>query len=134
MLRSTAGGLGLLLIVAGGIFLGQGGGLIGGSFMTGRGLGGHRRRDDRVRHLLARRGQVSRLGSEAMTELDEIRLACPSPERVRSSKRSARAVRTLHGCGVPIALRHRIIRHSDVFWRCRARKEGRSIAGYTAGG
>ena len=37
MLRSIAGGLGLLLIVVGGIFLGQGGGLIGGSFMTGRG-------------------------------------------------------------------------------------------------
>jgi hypothetical protein len=37
MLRSIAGGLGLLLIVVGGIFLGQGGGLIGGSFMAGRG-------------------------------------------------------------------------------------------------
>jgi hypothetical protein len=35
--RSIAGGLGLLLIVVGGIFLGQGGGLIGGSFMTGGG-------------------------------------------------------------------------------------------------
>ena len=35
-------------------------------------------------------------GSEAMTELDEIRLACPSPERVRSSKKSTRAVGTLH--------------------------------------
>ena len=34
MLRSIAGGLGLLLIVVGGIFLGQGVGLIGGSFMT----------------------------------------------------------------------------------------------------
>ena len=37
MLRGIAGGLGLLLIVVGGIFLGQGVGLIGGSFMTGRG-------------------------------------------------------------------------------------------------
>jgi len=37
MLRSLAGGLGLLPIVIGGIFLGQGVGLIGGSFMTGRG-------------------------------------------------------------------------------------------------
>ena len=37
MLCSIAGGLGLLPIVVGGIFLGQGGGLIGGSFMTGRG-------------------------------------------------------------------------------------------------
>ena len=37
MLRRIAGGLGPLLIVVGGIFLGQGGGLIGGSFMTGRG-------------------------------------------------------------------------------------------------
>jgi hypothetical protein len=37
MLRRIAGGLGLLLIVVGGIFLGQGVGLIGGSFMTGRG-------------------------------------------------------------------------------------------------
>jgi hypothetical protein len=37
MLRSIAGGLGLLLIVVGGIFLGQGVELIGGSFMTGRG-------------------------------------------------------------------------------------------------
>ena len=36
MLRTIAGGLGLLLIVVGGIFLG-GRGLIGGSFMTGRG-------------------------------------------------------------------------------------------------
>ncbi len=34
MLRRIAGGLGPLLIVVGGIFLGQGGGLIGGSFMT----------------------------------------------------------------------------------------------------
>jgi hypothetical protein len=39
MLRSIAGGLGLLLIVVGGIFLGQGVGLIGDSFMTGRGGG-----------------------------------------------------------------------------------------------
>ena len=38
-------------------------------------VGGHRRRDDRDRHLLARRGQVSRPGSESMTELDEIRRA-----------------------------------------------------------
>jgi hypothetical protein len=33
--------------------------------------------------LLAAAG-VSRPGSEAITELDEIRLAWPSPERVRS--------------------------------------------------
>ena len=69
-----------------------------------------------------------------MTELDEIRLACPSPERVRSLKRSTRAVGTLHERCVPIVLRHRLIRRSDVFWRCREREEGRSIAGYTAGG
>jgi hypothetical protein len=37
MLRCIAGGLGLVLIVVGGIFLGEGGGLIGGSFVTGRG-------------------------------------------------------------------------------------------------
>ena len=37
MLRGMAGGLGLLLIVVGGILLGQGVGLIGGSFMTGPG-------------------------------------------------------------------------------------------------
>jgi hypothetical protein len=36
-LRGIAGGLGLLLIVVSGIFLGHGVGLIGGSFMTGRG-------------------------------------------------------------------------------------------------
>jgi hypothetical protein len=35
MLRRIASVLGLLLIVVGGIFLGHGGGLIGGSFMTG---------------------------------------------------------------------------------------------------
>ena len=34
MLRGIAGGLALLLIVVGAISLGQGGGLIGGSFMT----------------------------------------------------------------------------------------------------
>jgi hypothetical protein len=37
MLRGIAGGLGPLLIVVGGIIVGQGGGRIGGSFMTGRG-------------------------------------------------------------------------------------------------
>ena len=37
MLRGIARGLGLLLIVVGGIILGQGVGLIGGSFMTGHG-------------------------------------------------------------------------------------------------
>ena len=37
MLRRIAGGLGPLLIVVGGIIVGQGGGRIGGSFMTGRG-------------------------------------------------------------------------------------------------
>ena len=37
MLRRIAGGLGPLLIVVGSIIVGQGGGRIGGSFMTGRG-------------------------------------------------------------------------------------------------
>ena len=37
MLRGIAGGLGLLLIVVVGTLLGQGVGLIGGSFMTGLG-------------------------------------------------------------------------------------------------
>ena len=37
VLRGIVGGGGLLLVLVGGIFVGQGVGLIGGSYMTGRG-------------------------------------------------------------------------------------------------
>jgi hypothetical protein len=96
MLRSIAGGLGRLLIVVGGIFLGQGVELIGGSFMTGRGrwaVTGVVMIAFGICLLAAARYRDR--GPRAMTELDEIRLAWPSPERVRSSKRSPRAVGTL---------------------------------------
>jgi hypothetical protein len=36
ILRGASGGLGLALLVAGAVFLGQGVGWIGGSFMTGK--------------------------------------------------------------------------------------------------
>src|SRR6476660_3908941 len=80
MLRGTARGLGLLLIVVGGIILGQGVGLIGGSFMTGCGrwaVTGAVMIAIGICLLAA--GHVSRPGSEAMTELDEIRAESPTP-------------------------------------------------------
>src|SRR6185295_15543811 len=96
MLRGIAGGLGPLLIVVGGIIVGQGGGRIGGSFMTGRGrwavTGGVM---IAVGICLLAAGQVSRPGSEAMTESRRDPSGLPLPERVRASKRSTRAVGTL---------------------------------------
>ena len=80
MFRGIAGGLGLLLIVVGGIILGQGVGLIGGSFMTGHGrwaVTGAVMIAIGICLLAA--GHVSRPGSEAMTELDEIRAESPTP-------------------------------------------------------
>ena len=80
MLRGIARGLGLLLIVVGGIILGQGVGLIGGSFMTGHGrwavTGGVM---IAIGICLLAAGHVSRPGSEAMTELDEIRAESTNP-------------------------------------------------------
>ena len=92
MLRSIARGLGLLLIVVGGIFLGQGVGLIGGSFMTGRGrwavTGGVM---IAIGICLLAAGHVSRPGSEAMTELDEIRAEStnPAPKPARTAAEPA---------------------------------------------
>ena len=76
MLRSMVGGFVSLLIVVGGFFLAPGWDLIGGSFHDRPWtVASDRRRDDRDRDLLARRGQVSRRGYEVMMELDEIRQA-----------------------------------------------------------
>jgi hypothetical protein len=67
------------------MFLGQGVGLIGVSFRTGRGrwpvTGGV---VIAIGICLLAAARYRDRGSEAMMELDEIRLAWPSPERVRS--------------------------------------------------
>jgi hypothetical protein len=83
--------------------------------------------------LLAAAG-VSRPGSEAITELDEIRLAWPSPECVRSSTRSSerreRYITRRANSPAPQA--------NSSQWRFSGdageTEEVRSIACYTAGG
>jgi LDH2 family malate/lactate/ureidoglycolate dehydrogenase len=109
MLRGIARGLGLLLIVVGGIILGQGVGLIVGSFMTGHGrwavTGGVM---IAIGICLLAAGHVSRPGSEAMTELDEIRADQPPPQNphARQPNPPTNPAASHHGArGGPLQLR-----------------------------